>query len=370
MKNKIIGVGIIGAGEGGWAVRGHIPALQKLDQQFRLVAVSTSELKSAQATAAKFSVPNAFDNEYDLINCSDVDLVVVAVKVPTHKHLVKTALAAGKMVYCEWPLGNGTAEAEALNAIAEEKGLRTFAGLQAHALPDLKYIKDLITQGKIGRVLSSTIIGAGDNWGTELPDESMAYLLDPETGANMMTIPFAQTVDGLEFILGAFTEVAAHLAIRNKTVLITKTKRKAPLLVHDQILLNGTLADGTVCSVHYRGGALKGDNLYWEIKGDKGVIVITSPSGHLQFGKLDLKAAFGDEPMRNLEIPLSYHPNEGGAPGVDADLSRAVYYGYREIAADLANNTTVFPSFSYAVARHKFLDKIVEAADAGCRLTF
>ena len=44
----------------------------------------------------------------------EVDLVVVTVKVPHHRELVPSALEAGKHVYCEWPLGNGLAEARKL----------------------------------------------------------------------------------------------------------------------------------------------------------------------------------------------------------------------------------------------------------------
>jgi len=369
MKKEKLGVGIIGAGKGSWAVRGHIPALQKLSAHFTLTAVSTSAMQSAKATAEQFGIAYAFDNEYDLVNHPSVDLVVVAVKVPAHDHLVRTALEAGKMVYCEWPLGNGTAEAKALADLAAEKGIRTFAGLQAHALPELKYLKDFLAEGRIGKVLSSAIIGTGDNWGTSLPTESLAYLLDPKSGANMMTIPFAQTIDGVEFSLGAFTEITAQLATRNYAVLIGETNREAPLLVNDQVLLSGTLLNGIIFSAHYSGGESQSHNFYWSVKGSAGEIVITSPTGHLQFGKLDLQVSFGKEALQPLVVPASYLPDEGGEPGLSADPSRAVYYGYKEIAEDLAEGTKVFPSFSYAVTRHEFLDQMITAAASGCRLT-
>ena len=38
----------------------------------------------------------------------DIDLVTVATRVPDHRELVLAALAAGKHVYCEWPLGAAT----------------------------------------------------------------------------------------------------------------------------------------------------------------------------------------------------------------------------------------------------------------------
>ena len=54
---------------------------------------------------------------------SDVDLVGVTVKVSHHRGLVPSALEAGKHVYCEWPPGNGVAEARKLAALAEAGGV-------------------------------------------------------------------------------------------------------------------------------------------------------------------------------------------------------------------------------------------------------
>jgi predicted dehydrogenase len=93
--------------------------------------VSTTKLSTAQAAAEKFRVKHAFDNEFDLVNCTDVDLVVIAVKVPYHYKLVKAAVEAGKMTYCEWPLGNGTKEAEELAEMTDSDSYRRYQyGLQ------------------------------------------------------------------------------------------------------------------------------------------------------------------------------------------------------------------------------------------------
>lgn len=61
--------------------------------------------------------------------------MVVSVKVPHHLELVMAALAAGKNVLSEWPLGNGTAEAEKMAAFASSRNLRGFVGLQARLAP-------------------------------------------------------------------------------------------------------------------------------------------------------------------------------------------------------------------------------------------
>lgn len=369
MKIKKIGVGIIGAGENGWAARAHLPALQQLSNDFEIVAISTSNLDSATASAKKFNVPNAFDNEYDLVNFPAVELVIVAVKVLAHYHLVKTAIEAGKMVFCEWPLGNGTAEAVELMNLAKINRIKTFVGMQARSLPELKFIRDIIAEGQIGKVLSTTIIGAGDNWGTTLSDKALSYVLDPLNGATMMQIPFAQTVDGAIFCLGEFQNIAAILCRENKETLITETQEIIPQLSDDQVILTGTLKNGAVASIHYRGGVSKSVNLYWEIKGSKGEIVITSPTGHLQFGKIRVRAAINGGELTDLIMPSKYDPTAGGTPGVDAALSRAVYYAYKSIKTDIIDETLNAPDFEAAVKQHRFLDHISKAANQGVLLT-
>jgi predicted dehydrogenase len=57
------------------------------------------------------------------------------VKVPYPLELATTALDVAKVVYCEWPLGNGFKEVETLAALAKKKGVLAMAGLQARSLP-------------------------------------------------------------------------------------------------------------------------------------------------------------------------------------------------------------------------------------------
>src|SRR4030095_2016161 len=101
----------------------------------------------------------AFDNPEALINHPDVDLVVVAVKVPHHHSLTAAAINAGKMVFTEWRLGRTLEEAEDLAARADKAGVRTVIGLQARFAPAVQYARDLITQGYIGDVLATHLVG-------------------------------------------------------------------------------------------------------------------------------------------------------------------------------------------------------------------
>lgn len=53
----------------------------------------------------------AFDNHEESVNRDDVDVVAFTVKMPHPLERAISALNAGKAAYCEWPLGNGLAEA-------------------------------------------------------------------------------------------------------------------------------------------------------------------------------------------------------------------------------------------------------------------
>src|SRR5207248_10236699 len=159
----------------GWAAQAQIAALQSLRADFEITALSTTRRESADAAKKLFGVPAAFDNHHDLVSSPTVDVVAVTVKVPQHLELASAALDAGKAVYCEWPLGNGLKEAETLAALAKKKGLLAVAGLQARAAPTVAYVRDLVKEGFVGEVLSTTLIGSGMGWGPTV-DPSSAYL--------------------------------------------------------------------------------------------------------------------------------------------------------------------------------------------------
>src|SRR4051812_2055133 len=99
-----IGVGIIGlSASRGWAAQAHLPALAAVPG-FEVRALSASSAASAQAAAEKYGIPLVVRSAEALACRDEVDLVVVAVKVSHHRKLIRPALEAGKMVFCEWPL--------------------------------------------------------------------------------------------------------------------------------------------------------------------------------------------------------------------------------------------------------------------------
>ena len=130
-----IRVGLVGASvDRGWAANAHIPALKALPD-FQLAAVATTRQESADAVAQKHGIPHAFADWRELVRSPEVDLVIVTVKVGSHREPVLAALEAGKHVFCEWPLALDSAGAAELLAAAQKPASATWSACKAASIP-------------------------------------------------------------------------------------------------------------------------------------------------------------------------------------------------------------------------------------------
>src|SRR3989440_7507238 len=305
--DKRIRVGIIGANpDRGWAVQAHIPALTSLSDDFEITALSTSRRESAEAASKLFGVSVAFDNHQELVSSPAVDVVAVTVKVPYHLELATAALDAGKSVYCEWPLGNGLNEAETLAALAKKQSVLAVAGLQARSAPSVAYVRDLVEQGYVGEVLSTTLIGSGMGWGRTV-EPFNAYLNDKKNGATMLMIAVGHAADALCYCLGEARELSATMAMRRRAFTIAGTGESKPMNAEDQVGVTGLLEGGAAFSIHYRGGVSRGTNLLWEINGTEGDLQLTATGGQAQIWELDVSGGKGDQStLELLPVPAQY----------------------------------------------------------------
>src|ERR1700761_5320291 len=115
-----IRIGLIGVGN--WAAYGHIPALRSL-KSYEISAVASRRLDKATELAREFNIPHAFAEAEELIQHPDVDLVAVLPPAPEHARLSRQAIAAGKSLYCEWPLTTSTADSTELLSLATASGI-------------------------------------------------------------------------------------------------------------------------------------------------------------------------------------------------------------------------------------------------------
>lgn len=138
-----------------FAVRAHLPALLALPDLFEVVATCTTTQATARAAADHFGVPHAFDSVPRMLAAlPDIDVVCVSVRPVAQHEVVMQVLAAGKHVYCEHPFGVSLAQAEAMAALAQARGLRTVVGHEHHYEPAMLEMAGRIRSGYIGQPLN------------------------------------------------------------------------------------------------------------------------------------------------------------------------------------------------------------------------
>jgi predicted dehydrogenase len=362
-------VGVVGANpKRGWAIAAHLPALKAMDD-FEIAAVSTTRKESADETAQQFDVPKAYDSWQAMLDDADIDIVAVCVKVAHHDEIVMAAIEAGKHVFCEWPLGLTTAEAEAMRDAADSKGVRHLVGLQGRASPVVNEIKTLVESGEVGDVISTTMISSLNVWGPRLPPAE-AYRTQVESGVSALTVTGGHSLDSLSYCLGDFKEVTSLVTTQHKKVEIVGTGEVLDVTTPDQVLVSGMLESGAVASVHIKADMASPTGVLFEINGTKGDIVAATrkPVGiapvSIQRADLTLhiargrKKEFVEAPVSDAFTQVSSVPD--GPPFYTAQL-------YARLSDSLTNGTPLSPDFSDAARCHATLDAIQRASDTGTR---
>ncbi|MQY28453.1 Gfo/Idh/MocA family protein [Nocardia aurantia] len=361
-----IRVGIIGANpDRGWAVRAHIPALRTLPQ-FHLMAVGTSRPDSARRAGELFQA-RAFTDPRRLAEDPEVDLVVITVKAQAHAELIRTALAAGKHVYCEWPLASATAEAESLTRQAVAAGVRHVIGLQAGYAPAIRRARQLLTEGYVGQVLSATVYSArGKGAGGRVPAWA-AYTLDQAQGAGLLEVAGGHTLHAVQYLIGELTEVSAQLAVRNRRMVVADTGAALEVSSPDHLLLNATAADGIPVAAHIHDAKVTDGRTRIEIAGTEGDLAIVSGAGGpggIQMSELRLLGSRGTGAGFE-QLPIENHSESASFGSEPAN----VLHQYAALHDDIRTGAHTVPDFADGVRIHRLLDAIRRSDETGTRIS-
>jgi len=355
-------VGLIGAG-GRWGPWAHVPALQGLPET-ELYAVCTAHADTAQAAADKYGVKHAYSDDKAMNADAQVEAALVAVRVPAHFVLAKNALGAGKPVYCEWPLGANTREAEELAALARNKKVPTMVGLQRRASPAYMYLRELVKDGYVGQVLSVNMQLMNSGVLTRTSDRT--WQRDFKLGANTLTITFGHVLDAMCMVVGELAEVSAIVSTRVPQWFETDTKKYVDVTSPDNVMIQGRLENGAVANAYVGVHPYHGSGYRFEIYGREGTLMMI---GGGEAGQEENRRIMGgkkdDKALAGLPVPerLKWVPEAVRKVGRAYDVGQM----WVNFAKAIRGGTSVEPDFDHAVRRHRTLDAIVRASETGQR---
>jgi len=329
-----------------------------------IYAVCTAHADTAQAAAEKYGAKRAFSDVKEMGKDPKVEAALVAVRVPAHYALSKDALDAGKHVYCEWPLGKDTKEAEALAALARKNKLHTMVGLQRRASPAYMYLRELIRDGYVGQVLSVNMKLMNSGVLTRTSDRT--WQRDVTLGANPLTITFGHVIDAVCMVVGEMTEVSAVVSTQVNQWYETDTKKTVDTTAPDNILIQGRLESGAVVSAHVGVQPYLGSGHRFEIYGKEGSLMMI---GGGEAGQEEARKIMGgkkdDKALAELPVPerLKWVPEAVRKEGRAYDVGQM----WLNFAKAIREGKAVEPDFDHAVRRHRSLDAIVRASQTGQR---
>ncbi len=144
-------LGLIGLGE--WPREAYLPVLQDMDT-VQVCAVSASSSATQEYAKQQFGPQTTLYADYrDLLQDSAIDAVTLALPGELHNQSIESALAAGKHVFYEPPIGHTEEELRrTLSAMAASDRV-VQADLELGYLPVINAVRNLLGSGGIGHPL-------------------------------------------------------------------------------------------------------------------------------------------------------------------------------------------------------------------------
>ena len=204
----------------------------------------------------------------------------------------------------------------------------------------------------------------------KLPEKA-TYLRDQASGASVVSIAVAHSLDPIVYLLGEFEWLSALLTTSSPTIQFYKPDGSLtapePRNFADCISIQGKLDGGA--TVNFACNTTEGspDGLNWDIIGEKGTIKMDLDKSMLQMaeGKMSLyqpPGAAGDEGIYGVQkagswtdVPIEPHVAFGGIG--------EVYNAFAEGKGGIVD-------FDEAVKRHKMVDAIFRSGEKGTRESY
>jgi predicted dehydrogenase len=117
-----------------------------------IAAICGRGRERAAELAARFGIPQLFDDYREMIACGGLEALVVAAPDDLHYPIVLAALDAGLHVLCEKPLALTLEQAREMLARAEAVGVIHMISLTYRWTPQHRHLRQLVAGGYLGRI--------------------------------------------------------------------------------------------------------------------------------------------------------------------------------------------------------------------------
>jgi predicted dehydrogenase len=149
MLRNLVNWGVIGcAGIADIAV---LPGIRDA-KNARLYAVSSRDIKKAEAFKEKFGAVKAYGSYEAVLDDPEVEAVYIPLPNSMHYEWVLKAAEKKKHILCEKPLGCTAQEVQEMKKACEKNGVLLMEAFAYRQSPLTKKVKELVESGIIGKI--------------------------------------------------------------------------------------------------------------------------------------------------------------------------------------------------------------------------
>lgn len=306
-------MGVLGAGT--WARAAHLPGYRR-DPRCRVVAIADPEVARARNAAQEFGVETATADYRELLHRDDIDLIDVCTPSDTHFELAWAALEAGKHVLCEKPVAYDFRDTRRAAALARSKGLKTKLGFTFRYAPALRYMRELVAEGFVGRPFIFNGFEQNSQW---LDPNTPLRQVDPDADPAILHVSSlegygAPIIDIGHLLVGAdLVQVVGTMRNFVPERMVRATGRMMRMNIDDGDIFIGEFANGALCSVQTSFVTVGNyPGIEARLYGSKAALIcrLVEENGVCE----SLQAATADQvEFRTLAIPERFYPAGGHA---------------------------------------------------------
>ncbi len=223
-----LGVGIIGCGLIGQK------RAKALGKAGKLLACADIDLKRAQALAG--SSASVFHDWRDLLEMSEIEVVIVATLHDSLAEITLAALNASKHVLVEKPAARNASELEPIIAAACKSGVKVHVGFNHRYHRSLRKAKELVDSGALGELM---FIRARYGHGARVGYDKEWRANPTLSGGGELIDQGPHLIDLSRWFLGEITEVQgfAHtyfwdMPVDDNGFMLLKTAKKQAAFLH------------------------------------------------------------------------------------------------------------------------------------------
>jgi predicted dehydrogenase len=246
---QIIGVGVIGMGWMGTVhSRSYLAAADRFhdsDIRARLVVCADEVEERAKEAQERFGFESYTTRWQDVIADPRVQAVSIATPNYIHLEIAKAAAAAGRHTFCEKPVGKDQSETAEIERLSREAGVLTFVGYNYRWSPMVQYARQMIRDGKLGKVThfrGRFLAGYASN-----PQTVLSWRFEHEfSGSGVSGDLLSHVADMSLFLAGPIRRVVGNREtfIKRRPSAASLTQSATPV-AHSAAVTSGPLLDVT-----------------------------------------------------------------------------------------------------------------------------